>query len=191
MTMTRLSLALLLSLSLAACGGAPDQLPAPAPDGGPGTAPQAPSPCAPGPVLLTATSAAPSIVGGTYLDGTFKTQRTIDECLDATIPGRPSSCASWTILLPQAPAGLTREITLDSPIREVSGEAAAWPGCDEHLGVDLWTADNVFNYLRFLSAGPLRVVDGVSSITVAVCARGAAALKLAPPTGTLRFLPPQ
>ena len=182
--MTRMSHRALALLALtAACGG-----PAPRPVSVYFSAP----PAAPSPVPLTASSAAPSIVGGTYLVGVFQAQRTIQDCWDATIPGRPSSCASWTLSLPPAPPGYDREVTLDSPIREVSGGPAAFAaGCTEELDVSLWAADDVFYYLRYLPAGPLRLSWPATQITVAACARGAAALKLAPPTGTLRFLPPQ
>lgn len=182
--MTRMSHRALALLALtAACGG-----PAPRPVSIYFSAP----PAEPSTVPLTASSAAPSIVGGTYLVGVFQAQRTIQDCWDSTIPGRPTSCASWTLALPPAPAGYDREVTLDSPIREVSGGPAAFAaGCTEELDVSLWTADDVFYYLRYLPAGPLRLTWPATQITVAACARGAAALKLAPPTGTLRFLPPQ
>ena len=138
--MTRMSHRALALLALtAACGG-----PAPRPVSVYFSAP----PAAPSPVPLTASSAAPSIVGGTYLVGVFQAQRTIQDCWDATIPGRPSSCASWTLSLPPAPPGYDREVTLDSPIREVSGEAAVWPGCKEDLDVGLWVSDDVFSLSR-------------------------------------------
>lgn len=182
--MTRMSHRALALLALtAACGG---------PEGRPVSIYFSTPPAAPSPMALAASSPAPSVGGGTYLGGVFQTQRTIQDCWDSTIPGRPTSCASWTLALPPAPPGYDREVTLDSPIREVSGGPAAFAaGCTEELDVSLWAADDVFYYLRYLPAGPLRLTWPATQITVAACARGDAALKLAPPTGTLRFLPPQ
>ena len=187
MTITRFPLALLLSLALAACGGAPDPLPAPAPDGGPGLAPQPPSPCAPAPQPLQVDKI--DYTGGVYNGSTFEARRTAADCMDATIPPRPSSCASWTLSLPPAPAGYDREITIASPLRAVSGGPAAFEGgCTEELEAALWMSDNVFDYKRDLHTEPLILNWPATQITVSACARGAAVLQVAPPIGLLRFV---
>ena len=176
MTMTRLSLALLLTLALTpACEGAnPDYVPTPPPDAGPAALLLAPAP--------------PVATGGTLDRSTrvFTTDRTQDWCLST----KPTSCVLWTVPLPPAPPGYDREITVTNPIIGLRGGPVIFQRCFEELASELLIYDDVHPDFRVLPPGVPQIVSGGPDLlTVAACARGAARVQVGDLVAALRFVP--
>ena len=196
MTMTRLSMALPLLLTLAltpACEGAnPDYVPTPPPDLGPAPAPADLAPSAPQaqPLIPFQT---PTMTGiGTYDRGTgiYTKVPTPESCAS---PQGTESCVTWTAPLPAPPPGYRVQVSPVVPLLTVAGGQAVVgePPCTEPLtvlsyyGTDLDVVRRRFE----VSGAPIPVAPGAARITVGLCFWGEVRARLAPLTGSITFIP--
>ena len=178
MTMTRLSLALLLSLALApACVGPnPDYVPTPPPDLAPGR-PQAVTVQVP---LLPPLP--PVALRGTWTGRELLTRPTPASCQDQ----EQSTVLVYSVPLDRADSS---EVWADPAIKLsfMGGTPASWPGCTEYTGIELlyWT-DQVTTPARL--PGDRFLVPPGGALFLGVRLRGASSATIGGVGGSLVYV---